>query len=114
MPALYQWTGNIDNLKNRLSLISPEIVQMILVLKKTNISSNWRYFRLRWFLIFQYNYNRLMSLSDITVTSLERHGVSTHWHIACLFNSLFILTTRQYQRAALRVDYLTKASNVEI
>ena len=55
-----------------------------------------------------------MSLCHITVTSLERHDVWIHWRIACLRNSMFIITTKQYQKAALRVDSLTKAGNVEI
>ena len=40
------------------SMISPEVVQMISVLKKTNIPSNSRYFRLRILLIFEQNDNR--------------------------------------------------------
>ena len=54
---------------------SSKVVQMILVLKKTDISSNWRYFRLRLFLIFEYNGNRSISPCDITLTSHERRGV---------------------------------------
>ena len=69
MPILYEWNGNIDDLNTFSWLISLEVVQMILVLKKTSISWNWWYFRLRLFLIFEYNVNCSMSLYDITVTS---------------------------------------------
>ena len=69
MPILYQWNWNIDKLNNFSWLISPVVVQMVSVVIKTNISRNWRYFRLRLFLIFEHNVNCLMSLYDITVTS---------------------------------------------
>ena len=99
MPVLYQWIGNIES-----SLISPEVVRMILVLKMKNISSNWRYFRFRLFLIVEYNDTRSMSLYGITVTSHERHGVWTHHRFDCLLKRLFSLTTKRYQRAALQVN----------
>ena len=109
MPILYQWNGNIDNLGTFLWLILQEIVQMILVLKKTNISLNWRYFRLRLFLIFEHNINCSMPLYDITMSSQEWRSFWTHRRLDWLINNLFSLTTKQYQsqRAALRVDSLT-------
>ena len=53
------------------SLISPVALQITctLVLRKTNISSKWRYFGLRLFINFEHNDNRLISLYDITVAS---------------------------------------------
>ena len=67
------------------------------VVKKTNISSNWRYFHLRLFLIFGHNDTRWITLFGITLSSHERHGVWPHRHHGCLFNSFFSLTTKLYQ-----------------
>ena len=75
MPDLCQWNEMVDNLKNFSSLVSQKVVQIILVLKKTNISSKWRFFRLRLSLIVEHNDTRSVSLYDITVTSYECHGV---------------------------------------
>ena len=69
MPILYQWNGNIDKLNTFSWLISPEVVQMILVLKKTNISWNNDIPPLCLFLVFEHNVNCSMSLwhySDVT------------------------------------------------
>ena len=67
MPVLYQWNGNVWNLNDFSSLISPEVVQMILGAEKMNISSKWRYFRLSLFLIFEHN------VQSLSVTSQWRH-----------------------------------------
>ena len=67
----------------------------------------------RFSLIFERNSYRSTPLYDVTVTLYQRHGVWTHRRLDCLYNSLLSLRTKQYQRAALQVDSLTKAGNVE-
>ena len=94
MPILYQWNDNIDKLNTFSWLISPEVVQMVLLLKKTKISWNRRYFRLRLFLIFEHSVNCSMSLHNITVTSQECHSFGTQRRFDWLITSLFSIRTR--------------------
>ena len=112
MPILYQSNGNIDKLNTFSWQISPDVFQMLLVLKRTSISLNWRHFRLRLFLIFEHNLNCSIFLYDITVTSQECHSFWTHRRFDWFITSLFSLTTKQYpsQRSAWRVDSLTRGS----
>ena len=76
---------------------------MILVLKRTNVSWNWRYIHFRLFLILE---ETITVQRPITVTSHERHGIWTHRGIYCLFNSLFSLTTKQHQHSGWTPFYL--------
>ena len=46
-------------------------------------------------------YNISLYWATVTVTSNDRHGVSNYRSIQCLFNTLFRLTTKKYQRSAL-------------
>ena len=87
-------------------------VQIILVLKMTNISSKWRYFRPRLSLIFEHNDTHSVSAYDITVTSYERHCVWTHRHLDCLFNSLLSLTTEQISKSRITGGFTYKPDDI--